>query len=79
MEGTWEKLQDVFREVFQRYDLEINKSMTMADIEGWDSFVQVTLIVNIERAFDFQFESSELTSFKCIGDIFTTIESKLTH
>jgi len=73
-----EKLAEVFREVFKDKALEIKPETTANDVDGWDSFAHVTLILAIETRFNIKFALKELMSFKKVGDMIKCIESKLT-
>jgi acyl carrier protein len=63
-----QRLNQVFREVFNRPDLDITEAMTADDIEEWDSLTHVMLIVASEKAFAVTFTTKEVRSLKNIGD-----------
>jgi acyl carrier protein len=71
------RLNQVFRDVFDDDALVIAPATTAKDIEGWDSLMHVTLIVNVERAFGIKFTSSEVASLKDVGDLLAFIERRL--
>ncbi len=70
-------LNDIFREVFDDDDINITPDMTADDVDGWDSLSHVNLIVTIETRFSIRFTQKELLTFKNIGDLMASIESKL--
>lgn len=70
-----EKLQGVFREVFDDDGLEIGEGTEAADIEDWDSLMHITLLSAIERAFGFKFTIDQVVSLACAGDVVDLIES----
>ena len=72
-----DRLQDIFRAVFDREDLVINDAMTAADVEGWDSLAQINLIVGAENAFSIRFQTSEIRSIKNVGEFKKLIASKI--
>ncbi len=74
MDNTLERLNEVFREVFDNEDLSLNSTTTAKDIEGWDSLMHVTLIVNVEKAFGVRFSSSEVASLKNVGELVQLID-----
>lgn len=74
MDNTLERLNEVFREVFDNEDLSLNSATTAKDIEGWDSLMHVTLIVNVEKAFGVRFSSSEVASLKNVGELVQLID-----
>jgi acyl carrier protein len=71
-----QRLTKVFRELFDQPKLEIQDSYTAADIDGWDSLMQVNLIVAIEEEFDVRFTTNEIASFLCIGDVRKLVVAK---
>ena len=48
---TKNKLQDIFRNIFQDNSIEIFDNMTAKDIDDWDSLMHIYLIVEIENKF----------------------------
>ncbi len=70
-------IQDVFRDNFNDDDLEIEATTTSEDVLDWDSLAHVRLILAIEKKFGCQFESTELEALQNVGDIVTTVQSKI--
>ncbi len=73
-----ERLNEIFREVFDDDDIRIAPEMTSNDIDGWDSLSHVNLIVTIEAKFNIRFSQKELLTFKNIGDLLESIRGKMT-
>lgn len=71
------KLTDIFRAVFDDDDIILDYSTTANDIDGWDSLSHVNLIVAVENAFRVRFTRKELLSFRNVGDLLDSIESKM--
>ena len=65
-----------FREVFEAPDLILTEQLTAADVEGWDSFAHINLIVALEEAFHVSFTTTELGQMTCVGDLITLLEAK---
>ena len=72
-----DRLNSIFQEVFKDAAIEIKPETTANDIDGWDSFSHVTLIVAIETRFNITFSQRELLTFKCVGDLIRHIERKI--
>lgn len=70
------RTQNIFRMIFSDPGLAINPSTTAKDIEGWDSFTHVTLILAIEKEFKVRFGLGELQSLASVGDLLNLIEKK---
>lgn len=73
-----DRLNRIFREVFDDDDINIAPEMTANDIDGWDSLSHVNLIVAIEIHFNIRFSQKELLTFKNVGDLLNSIRSKIT-
>ena len=73
-----DKLNQIFREVFDNEDISITSQMTASDVDGWDSLSHVNLIVAIETKFEIRFSQKELLTFKNVGDLLNSIRSKIT-
>jgi acyl carrier protein len=69
MSDVLSQLNHVFQDVFDDDELSISPETTAQDVEGWDSLMHVTLMVNIERAFGIRFSSSEVASLKNVGEL----------
>ena len=66
-------LQEVFHETFDDPAIEISREMTALDLEEWDSFNHVRLIVAIEERFRINFSTSEIADLKNVGDLMDLI------
>lgn len=75
--NTKEILNGVFQLVFEDDTIQITDEMTADDIDGWDSLSHVNLIVAVETQFNIRFSQKELLTFKNVGDLRRTIESKI--
>jgi len=71
-----ERLLRIFRDSFDRPSLEIRDTYSAKDIAGWDSLMQVNLIVSVEEEFDLRFSSKEISGFSNIGDMKRAIVAK---
>lgn len=72
-----DKLNGIFQEIFKDDTIRIRPEMTSNDIEGWDSFSHMILIVAIETRFNINFSLKEVMSFKNVGDLIKYIEQKI--
>lgn len=71
------KLNEIFEDVLDLDETPDLKNETTAnDIEEWDSLAQVQLIVAIEKAFGIKFTAKEIMTWKNVGDMINSIESK---
>lgn len=72
-----ERVQEIFRDVFDNEDIVISDETNSDCIEDWDSLTNIQLVVAIERSFDIRFTSAEIPSWKNVGDMVDCIKGKL--
>jgi acyl carrier protein len=70
------RVQKVFRDVFDDPTIIVTEHTTAADIPTWESLTHINLVVALEEEFGIQFTSAEVTSMSRVGDLFTLIEKK---
>lgn len=68
-EEVFARLNGVFRIIFDDDSIEVNDSTTSADIEDWDSFEHVNLIVAIEKEFDIKIPMNKVLTMKNVGEM----------
>ena len=66
-EGVFERLTEVFADVFDDEEIELTDSTTSDDIEDWDSLEHVNLIIAVEQEFGIKFTMGEVTGMKNVG------------
>lgn len=72
-EEVYEKLNEVFRDVFDDEDIEVNDDTTAADIDGWDSLMHITLMDAVEEEFDVSFDMKTVVKLKNVGEMVDVI------
>lgn len=72
-----ERVQGVFRDVFNDASIEITEETTALDIEEWDSLTHVQLIIALENEFNLKFAIKEIIELNNVGDIISLLETKL--
>jgi acyl carrier protein len=70
-------LETIFHDVFMRDDIKLAPAMTAKDIEGWDSFKQIEIILAVEGQYHFKFNTRELDSLLSVGDLVRVIAGKI--
>lgn len=81
MNDIKEKLQAIFRDVFEEDALVIRDDMSAADVKNWDSLAHINMIIAVERKFGIKFAVSEIGQGKepgqTVGDFMRLLEKKL--
>lgn len=78
MEDIINRLNKIFREVFEDSSIQVTREMTANDVERWDSLSHLTMIAAVEKEFGIKFKLKELVSMKNVGDLINNIASKTT-
>jgi acyl carrier protein len=73
---TLDRLTAVFHEVFEDDSLVLSRSTSAADIEGWDSMMHVTLMLQVEATFGIRLSSGEVTGLKNVGQLIDLIDAR---
>ena len=73
----YERLNEVFRDVFDDTTIEVNANTTSSDIEDWDSLEHINLIVAIENEFGMKFNMNEVTTMKNVGEMVEIIKTRM--
>lgn len=69
MNDPLSRINQVFRDVFDDDEIVVTRETMAKDIDGWDSAMHVTLVVNVEKAFGIRLSSSEIAGFKTVGEL----------
>lgn len=71
------QLTEVFRDVLDNDTLELRPDLTADEVEDWDSFNHINLIVATEQRFGIKFQTAELEGMQNVGHLVALIEKKL--
>ena len=67
-QDLFEKIQEIFRDIFDDDNLIINDSTNSNDIDDWDSLNHINLVVAIESEIKIKFSFDELAELKDVGN-----------
>ncbi len=76
-EEIFERLNNVFRDVFDDETIFVTDETTAADIKGWDSLIHITLMNAVEEEFDITFDMKTIIKLKNVGEMADAIEEEL--
>lgn len=68
-EEVYERLDKVFQEVFDDDSITVDDGTTSDDIEDWDSFEHINLVVAVEREFSFKIPMGKVVTMKNVGEM----------
>jgi acyl carrier protein len=76
MEDIINRLNVIFRRVFEDESIHVTNELTASDVKNWDSLSHIAMITAVEREFRIKFKLKELVSMKNVGDLIRNIAGK---
>ena len=68
-EEIYERLNEVFQDVFDDDSIEVNPETTSDDIEDWDSLEHINLVAAVEQEFGMKFTMAQVVGMKNVGEM----------
>lgn len=68
-EEVYERLNEVFQEFFDDETIVLSDETTADDIEGWDSFEHINLMVAVEEEFSMKIPMGKIVTMKNVGEM----------
>lgn len=72
-EAIYEKLNEVFQDVFDDDSITVNAETTADDIEDWDSLEHINLVSAVEITFGVKFTMAQVVGMKNVGEMVDVI------
>ncbi len=72
------KLQGIFDEIFLEPP-RLTTTLTAKEVPEWDSLLQITLLVAVEKAFTIRFRVGEVEATKNVGEFADLIGRRMTE
>ncbi len=73
----FEKIQNIFQNVFDNSEMKIENSSNSSNVENWDSLNHINLVVAIQKEFRIKFDLKEIQAFKNVGEMVDLVEKKI--
>lgn len=71
------KMQEIFRDVFDDESLVITEATNAEDIDEWDSLTHITILQSVQDEFGVEFSITEIDNMKNVGDMIKAIKQKI--
>lgn len=68
-EEVYERLNKVFQDFFDDETIVLSDETTADDIEGWDSFEHINLMVAVEEEFSMKIPMGKIVTMKNVGEM----------
>jgi acyl carrier protein len=69
----YEQLTEIIRDVLMNFDLVLRPDLTANEVDGWNSFKMIEIIMAVESHFGLKVKSKELDDMENVGDLVTLI------
>ena len=76
-EELFQKIKEIFKDIFDDESLEIFESTNSSTIDDWDSLNHINLVVAIESEIKIKFNFEELSTLKDVGAMMDLILKKI--
>ena len=76
-EEVFERLNEVFRDVFDDETITVDENTTANDIEDWDSLEHINLMAAVESEVGIKFSMGQVVTMKNVGEMADIILQKL--
>jgi acyl carrier protein len=70
-------VREIIGDVLDQPDIEINPATTAADVEGWDSFNHINIVVAVESRFGVKFNTAEIEEVHNVGELVALVQQKM--
>ena len=65
----YEQLTEIIRDVLMDFDLVLRPDLTAKEVDGWDSYKMIEILVAVESHFGMKVKSKELDDMENVGDL----------
>jgi acyl carrier protein len=72
------KMQTVFDDVFLD-DVKVTPELSANDVEEWDSLLQISLVLGVEKQFGVRFRVGEVEATKNLGEFADLIQRRMSE
>lgn len=76
-QDIYAQLTTIFHDLFDDESIVLTPTLSAEDVEDWDSFNHINLIVAVESRFGIKFLTAELESLQTVGHLADLIQKKL--
>ena len=71
------EIAQIIREVVDQPDLQISMQTTAENVEEWDSFNHINIVVAVEARFGVKFHTAEIEELKNVSDLVDLVRQKM--
>lgn len=76
---TLEKVVEIVASTCEVEKSEVSGNSTVGDFPAWDSMGHLSILTNVEEAFNISFDPEEMMELEDVNDIVCAVEKKLSE
>jgi acyl carrier protein len=70
------QINGIIADVLDQPDLRVSPTTIAADVEGWDSFNHINIILAVESHFGVKINTAEIEELHSVGELVALVERK---
>lgn len=71
------QVRDIIADVLDQADLQISPATSATEVEGWDSFNHINIVVALEQRFGIKVNTAEIEDLRNVGELVALVGRKL--
>ncbi len=71
------QVREIISEILDQPDLQVNAATTADNVDGWDSFNHINIVVAVEAHFGIKINTAEIEELRNVGELVHLIRRKL--
>ncbi|MEJ1964030.1 MAG: acyl carrier protein [Gammaproteobacteria bacterium] len=76
-EDILSQVREIIGDVLDQPDVQVNLDSTAADVDGWDSFAHINIVVAVEARFGIKINTAEIEEIHNVGELVELVHRKL--
>ena len=76
-ERIFPEVAEIIRDVLDLPDLAVSRATMAENVQDWDSFNHINIVVAIEAHFSVKFHTAEIESVQNVGELVDLVNNKL--
>ncbi len=71
------KIREILADIIDNEKLMLEETSSPASVNDWDSLAHFNLVMELQDEYDIKFAAAEIQSWHNVGDIISSIQSKV--
>jgi acyl carrier protein len=73
----YDALTEIFHDIFGEDSPALHPTLTADQVDGWDSFKNINIVVAVENRFHIRLRASEVGKLASVGDLVRAIQNRI--